>query len=156
MIRIFKESDLTAVMQIWLDTNINSHNFISKDYWMKNCNMVKSIIPQAEVYVYEDDTTKQINGFIGLSNDYIEGLFIRGDVQGHGFGKQLLEYVKNIKPNVKLCVYQKNKRAIRFYNREGFAVESEKIDENTSEKEFLMVWTNKFQGGCSLYTPAIR
>ncbi len=142
MIRILKESDLTAVMQIWLDTNINSHNFISKDYWKKNCKMVKSLIPQAEVYVYEDDTTKQINGFIGLFDDYIEGLFIRTDAQGYGYGKQLLEYVKNIKSNMKLSVYQKNERAIRFYNREGFVIESEKIDDNTNEKEFLMVWSS--------------
>ena len=104
--------------------------------------MVKSLIPQAEVYVYEDETTKQINGFIGLFDDYIEGLFIRTDAQGYGYGKQLLEYVKSIKSNMKLSVYQKNERAIRFYNREGFVIESEKIDDNTNEKEFLMVWSS--------------
>ena len=142
MIRIFKESDLSTVMKIWLDTNIDSHNFISKDYWVKNYKMVKSIIPQAEVYVYEDDATRKIHGFIGLSGDHIEGLFIRADVQGYGYGRELLKYVKNIKSNMTLSVYQKNERAIQFYKREGFAVESEKIDDNTNEKEFLMVWSN--------------
>ena len=139
-IRKFKETDLPVVMQIWLDTNIQAHNFISPKYWEENFQMVKSILPQAEVYVYEDDITKQINGFIGLSDDYIEGLFIRADVQGYGFGKQLLEYVKNMKSNMKLSVYQKNVRAVQFYSREGFRVVSEKMDDNTNEKEFLMVW----------------
>ena len=55
MIRQFKENDLPAIMQIWLNTNINSHNFISKNYWVENYEMVKTILPQAEVYVYEDD-----------------------------------------------------------------------------------------------------
>ena len=33
----------------------------------------KEMMSQAEVYVYEDD--KMIQGFVGLSNEYIEGIF---------------------------------------------------------------------------------
>ena len=57
MIRTFRENDLDAVAQIWLDTNIKAHNFISKEYWTDNYVMVKDILPQAEIYVYEDDYT---------------------------------------------------------------------------------------------------
>ena len=77
MIRAFKENDLSVVMQIWLDTNINTHSFISKYYWMDNYNMVKKILPQAEIYVYEDHATKEIEGFIGLTDNYIAGLFVK-------------------------------------------------------------------------------
>lgn len=142
MIRKFKETDLPAVMQIWIDTNICSHNFIPKNYWFENYEMVQTILPQAEIYVFEDDDTKQINGFIGLSGNYIEGLFIKTDFQAQGLGKQLLEYVKNFKSNMKLSVYQKNIQAIQFYKREGFSIVSEKYDDSTNEKEFLMVWNN--------------
>ena len=45
MIRTVKENDLSAVMQIWLDTNIKTHSFISKYYWMDNYDMVKKILP---------------------------------------------------------------------------------------------------------------
>jgi hypothetical protein len=31
------------------------------------------MLPCAEIYVHKDDSTKQIDGFIGLNNDYIEG-----------------------------------------------------------------------------------
>ncbi len=140
MIRKFKNGDLAAVMQIWLDANIDSHSFISKDYWKNNFEPVKEMMPHAQVYVYEDDAAKQLYGFIGLTGNYIEGLFIRSDVRGLGFGRQLLEYVKSIEPNIKLSVYKKNVRAIRFYSREGFVAVSEKIDNNTGEKELLMVW----------------
>ena len=140
MIRQFNENDLPAIMQIWLNTNINSHNFISKNYWLENYEMVKTILPQAEVYVYEDDNTKQINGFIGLHENYIEGLFIKDDVQGQGLGKNLLEYVKHIKSDMMLKVYQKNAGAIKFYKREEFFIASEEFDDNTNEKEFLMIW----------------
>ncbi len=94
MIRVLQEFDLTVVMQIWLTTNIRAHDFIPKEYWTDNYKTVKNILPQAEVYVYEDNHTKQINGFIGLTNDYIAGIFIKHTAQSKGIGKQLLDFVK--------------------------------------------------------------
>ena len=98
MIREFRENDLDIIMQIWVETNIQAHNFIPKEYWINNYDMVKNMLPQAEVYVYEDDKTNQIDGFIGLADDYIAGIFVRNGVQSKGIGKQLLDYVKCIKP----------------------------------------------------------
>ena len=140
MIRNFKEHDLPVVMQIWLDTNIEAHNFIPSKYWTDNYEMVKSILPHAEIYVHENDLTKQIDGFIGLNNDYIEGIFVKSSAQSNGIGKQLLDFTKNIKTNLSLNVYQKNVRAIAFYNRENFVIKSESIDLSTNEKDFFMTW----------------
>lgn len=140
MIRAFEEKDLTAIMRIWLDTNIKAHYFIPKEYWTDNYEMVKGVLPQAEVYVYEDDTTKRIDGFIGLSDNHIEGIFVREGIQSHGVGKRLLEYAKCVRSNMSLCVYQKNTRAIKFYQRERFVIQSESADENTNQKEYVMVW----------------
>lgn len=140
MIRAFEENDLTVIMQIWLDTNIKAHYFIPKEYWTDNYEMVRSVLPQAEIYVYENDVTKQIDGFIGLSNEYIEGIFVREDVQSKGIGKQLLEYAKCVKSNMSLCVYQENTHAIQFYQREQFVIQSENIDDNTNQKEYVMIW----------------
>lgn len=140
MIRKFVKNDLFSIMQIWLDTNIKTHNFIAKEYWINNYEMVKEILPQAEVYVYEDDNTKEIYGFIGLTDNYIEGLFVKETNQSRGIGKQLLDYAKNMKEKLSLCVYQKNERAICFYQREHFLIQSENIDDNTNEKEFIMTW----------------
>lgn len=140
MIRAFEENDLTAIMQIWLDTNIKAHYFIPKEYWTDNYEIVRSVLPQAEIYVYENDAIKQIDGFIGLSNDYIEGIFVREGVQSNGIGKQLLEYAKCVKSKMSLCVYQENTRAIQFYQREEFVIQSENIDNNTNQKEYVMIW----------------
>ena len=141
MIRVFKENDISVVMQIWLDTNIKTHSFISKSYWMGNYDMVKKIMPQAEIYVYEDNITNQIEGFIGLTDNYIAGLFVKEGVQSKGIGKQLLNYAKGIKSNMRLSVYNKNIRAIKFYQREQFVIQSENTDDNTNEKELIMVWS---------------
>ena len=102
--------------------------------------MVKEMMPLAEIYVHEVDNANQIDGFIGLNNDYIEGIFIKDVAQSKGIGKQLLDQVKKIRTTLKLNVYQKNERAIQFYLREEFSILSECVDDNTGEKEFTMVW----------------
>ena len=141
MIRKFKEDDLNTVMQIWFDTNIKAHHFISRQYWIDNYEMVKDILPKKEIYVYEDDNTNQIDGFIGLMDNYIAGIFVNKNNQSRGIGKQLLDYVKEIKETLNLSVYQKNIRAISFYQREQFVIQFEHIDNDNSEKEFIMTWS---------------
>lgn len=139
-IRALGECDLDTVMQIWLDTNIHTHDFIPREYWTGKYAMVKNMLPQAEVYVFKNKDTRQIGGFIGLTDDYIAGIFIKKSEQSKGLGKRLLDYVKERKTSLCLNVYQKNVRAVRFYQREQFTVQSESIDEETKEKEYRMIW----------------
>lgn len=138
-----RKSDLSAVMKICLDTNIKSHNFVSKEYWTSNYEMVKEILPKSEIYVYEEDDTNLIDGFIGLLDSYLAGLFVKNTAQSEGIGKQLLDYAKSIKSEMTLSVYQKNIRAVHFYQREQFQIQSENIDDNTNEKEFIMIWRDR-------------
>ena len=79
-------------------------DFISEQYWINNYELVKEMLPQAEVYVFEVD--KMIQGFVGLNNEYIEG-------------------------------------AISFYQKEGFIIQCEGLDEATGEKEYTMLWKPK-------------
>ena len=141
MIRKFESRDLDAVMQIWLHGNLDAHAFIPADFWTDHFEMVRDILPQAELYVLENEATRQIDGFIGLSESHIEGIFVAISARSKGIGKALLEYAKSRKPRLTLSVYQKNERAIAFYRREKFVVQSEGIDEDTNEAEIQMLWT---------------
>lgn len=140
MIRAFTASDLDAVMGIWLETNRQAHHFIPGDYWQAHYPSVRAALPQAEVSVYEDDESHQILGFIGLTDDYIAGLFVDGAAQSKGIGKQLLDHAKARKPALYLRVYRKNVRAVSFYQREQFFIQSEAVDATAGEAEFLMCW----------------
>ena len=122
MIRKFESRDLDAVMQIWLHGNLDAHAFIPADFWTDHFEMVRDILPQAELYVHENEATRQIDGFIGLSESHIEGIFVAKSARSKGIGKALLEYAKSRKPRLTLSVYQKNERAIAFYRREKFVV----------------------------------
>ena len=141
MIRKMQNIDINRVADIWLKTNLKAHYFISEQYWKSNYELVKEMMSQAEVYVYEDD--KMIQGFVGISNEYIEGIFVPDEMQSCGIGKLLLDYIKNKKLRLRLNVYQKNIRALSFYQREGFIIQCEGLDEATGEKEYTMLWKRK-------------
>ena len=84
---------------------------------------------------------RQIDGFIGLTENHIEGIFVAKAARSKGIGKALLGYAKSRKPRLTLSVYQKNERALAFYRREQFVVQSEGIDKDTNEAEIQMLWT---------------
>ena len=141
MIRELRKVDINKVAEIWLDTNIKTHYFISAQYWKSNFELVKELLLQTTVYVYEDK--QEIQGFIGLSNEYIEGIFVSAEMQSQGIGKILLNYVKGKRNKLILNVYQKNTRAISFYQREGFEIQYSGLDEATGERDYVMVWKKK-------------
>lgn len=141
MIRELRKVDINKVAEIWLDTNIKTHYFISAQYWKSNFELVKELLLQATVYVYEDK--QEIQGFIGLSNEYIEGIFVSAEMQSQGIGKILLNYVKGKRNKLILNVYQKNTRTISFYQREGFEIQYSGLDEATGEKDYVMAWQQK-------------
>ena len=142
MIRAWNERDAAAVMRIWLDTNCSAHSFIPKTYWLEHAQAVRRMLPLAEIYVHEDDRTKAVDGFIGLMDHDIAGIFVAQTAQSGGIGRQLLDHVKGFKSHLRLHVYQKNLRAQRFYQREQFRIAAETVDEETNEAEFVMVWEN--------------
>ena len=143
MIRKLQKADLNDVVNLWLDTNLKAHNFISAEYWNTNFEFVKEMLPQAEVYVYEND--RNIQGFTGLNGEYIEGIFVSDEMQSHGIGKMLLDYVKSKKEKLLFNAYQKNVRAINFYRREGFQIQCEGLDKLTGEKDYVMIWQQNFR-----------
>ena len=67
----------------------------------------------------------------------LRGFFVREAAQSKGIGKQLLNSAKAARPHLSLRVYRKNTRAINFYQREGFVIQSEGVDEETHEKGSL-------------------
>ena len=143
MIRKFNKNDIDIVMQIWKNENIKAHNFIEEEYWQNNYEYVRNLLPNSEIYVYTNQNI--IEGFIGINNNYIEGIFVKSDSQNKGIGTALLNKAKEIKTNLTLSVYEKNKKAIKFYQKNGFTIVKENIDINTSQKEYVMLWKKSYK-----------
>ncbi len=139
MIQDFNISELEEVMKIWLDTNIKAHDFIPEQYWLNNFALVKNLLPQADILVYQDNSI--IQGFIGITNkSYIAGLFVTDQFQSRGVGSALIEQCKQLYLFLEADVYVKNEIAVNFYNKHRFKIQKEKINDDTKEKEYSMVW----------------
>ncbi|SJZ57578.1 Acetyltransferase (GNAT) family protein [Pilibacter termitis] len=76
------EKQLEELLNIWLYSNLEAHSFIPDKYWYQNLLFVKEALVSAEIYSYIDKD--KIIGFIGLSNNYIAGLFVNKDYRGRG------------------------------------------------------------------------
>lgn len=141
MIRKFRQEDEDAIIRIWLEASSVGHHFIPLAYWESHVKDVRdSYLPQNETYVYTDDSTGNIVGFLTLAGDYIAGIFVTPNYHGQGIGQALMAHAKKLKTRLELNVYIENTRALSFYLRQGFKISREQTDENTGHKEYAMVY----------------
>ena len=138
MIRQLQNKDIDKIMEIWLESTIDAHKFISKEYWNENYNIVKDVyIPMSKTFIYEEND--DIRGFISIiNNDFIGALFVEKNYQSQGIGKSLIDYAKNLYDNLSLAVYKENEKALEFYKKMGFKIISENINEDTNCVEYIM------------------
>lgn len=139
VVRKARTEDLERIVEIWLEANARAHGFIPRQYWLDQLPLVRTLLPQAELYVWQDGDGA-VQGFLGLNGAHIEGIFVWPPVQSQGIGKALLERAKAGHGSLALSVYRKNDRAAAFYRREGFRVRREGVDASTGEAESRMIW----------------
>lgn len=138
MIRTCKVSDMDAVLRIWLDGNREAHGFIDAAYWLSHREEVRAAMAEAEVLIEMEADT--VRGFVGMTGDYLSGIFVDRRFRSEGIGRRMLQAVKASRELIYLHVYKKNWRAVEFYLREDFVLASEGVDEETGEAEYVMIW----------------
>ena len=74
-------------------------------------------------YVFDDGAVK---GILRLNGNEIEKLFVEPNFQNQGIGAELLRFAVDVKKAKFLWVLEYNKRAIAFYERNGFKLDVEK------------------------------
>lgn len=80
------------------------------------------VLPRQQVTVAE--VGADIVGFIAVSSDWVEQLYLDPVWTGQGIGSRLLMQTTAALPVVKLHCFQANTGARRFYERHGFRAES--------------------------------
>lgn len=138
MVRRVKEKDIEAIAQIWLESNIQIHNFIDESYWRDSFEHVKKRLYETEIYVYEDHNG--IQGFVGINRGYLEGIFVKEDARGKGIGRALISICKSKYFKIRLHVYCKNVKAVNFYMKEEFKINKKQTDESTKQSEYELIW----------------
>nr|AGS50317.1 hypothetical protein [uncultured bacterium Ele45G2] len=139
IIRPARTEEIQRLVEIWIAGSLTAHHFIKPDYWIsRKEEMAEKYLPMAQSYVLEQDGV--IAGFISMVDHYLAALFVDVTQQKKGYGKLLLDYIKQDHETVQLRVYQNNATATRFYRNNGFQVVDECVDESTGQQEFVMEW----------------
>ena len=138
MIRVAERQDLDRIMEIWLEGNLQAHDFVGPDYWTGCLQEVREAIAQADVWVWDENG--RVEAFAGMVEHYLAGLFVSGAQRGKGIGGLLLEHIKEQRFPLTLHVYSRNAGAVQFYERHGFGIVSEYIDPETGQPEREMIF----------------
>lgn len=97
-----------------------THSFLKEDDFTKiKAALIPEYFPNVDLYAITDNG--MYTGFIGLSPDSIEMLFIDSNRRGQGYGSALIEYAKQ-RGATKVDVNEQNPSALIFYKARGFRI----------------------------------
>lgn len=113
--------DYPQIMKVWESSVKATHHFLKAgDFeYYKQMGPTK-YLPAASLYVLR--LNRKITGFIGVSGNHLELLFIDADSRGKGYGKVLLNYAIEHLGIATLDVNEQNKQAFTFYKKMGFRI----------------------------------
>lgn len=131
------EHDMSAVVALWCQASIISHDFIPAQYWREACSLMREVyLPQANTVVMVEQD--EIIGFVSSIEHQIAALFVASEHQGKGVGSALLAHALRGREVATLNVYAANLRARHFYEQHGFHVTGNGVDDATGALECFM------------------
>lgn len=115
-------SNYPELIEIWEASVRFSHDFLTESdilYYRKR--ILEEYFDHVELFASKNQQEK-ITGFLGISTDKIEMLFVHPDYMNKGIGKLLLNFAITSKGLSKVDVNEQNHRAVSFYKSMGFQI----------------------------------
>ncbi len=113
--------DYPEIMEVWESAVKATHDFLKpEDFELFRKIIPTDYLPNVDLYVLRQE--EKIVGFMGISGENLEMLFISESSRGNGFGKTLLTYAVQNMSVKKLDVNEQNKQALGFYEKFGFKI----------------------------------
>lgn len=108
------------ITDVWEASVKATHHFLPDDFTAQWRNQVETVfLPMVTLYCAKNEKGNII-GFVGVTGQKIEMLFLDPDVRGKGIGKQLTEFaIQTLKVNT-VDVNEQNEQAVGFYLKIGF------------------------------------
>jgi putative acetyltransferase len=139
MIRQATNTDFAELADIYHDASLIAHPFIDPEFVAKDKRRVRDeLLPLNESFVFEQ--RGEILGFISMSKNHINGLFVKADQQRKGIGRALLDHVKDRHQQLELCCFVDNYEAQRFYHAQDFEIVLERVNDELPHDEYVMRW----------------
>ena len=120
-----EKSEYSTLLNVWESSVRATHHFLEKN----DIEGFKKIIQEKDVFNHVNltcarDSNNNIVGFMGVSKDSVEMLFIDSRFIGKGIGKMLLLHAINDLNITRVDVNEQNEQALKFYEHFGFKITS--------------------------------
>jgi len=119
MIEKAVEEDYSRLKEIWESAVLATHDFLLKEDFEFYKSNLCIYFGYVDLYVYKDDSFV-IKGFLGVSEEKIEMLFVENESRGLGIGGKLFKFAIDYLKLTKVDVNEQNKQALEFYKKFGF------------------------------------
>jgi putative acetyltransferase len=141
-LRPYRADDEDAAIALWQRTWQQAYptiDFAARVAWWR-ARWRDELVPNAAIVVAEQ--ADEIIGFVTIdATGYLDQLVVAPEHWGSALGDALVEEAKRTAPGgVTLLVNKDNARAIRFYERNGFAPAGEEVNPTSGRPVLKMEW----------------
>ena len=142
-LRPYAATDEAAAIELWRRTWQMAYpqlDFSARVSWWRErwrCELV----PNATITVAERDGT--MLGFVTIEpgNGYLDQLVVAPEAWGSALATRLVDAAKRVAPKgIDLLVNQDNRRAIRFYEKNGFVIAGADVNPRSGAPLHKMSW----------------
>jgi len=148
-LRPYHADDEDAAITLWQRTWQEAYpsiDFAARLAWWRE-RWRGELVPNAAIVVAEE--TGALVGFVTIDKEgYLDQLVVAPEQWGSDVARLLVDQAKRLSPEgITLLVNKDNARAIRFYERNGFAHAGDGVNPTSGRPVLKMVWTG---------TPSLR
>jgi putative acetyltransferase len=141
-LRPYRPDDEDAAIALWEQTWQQAYpgiDFAARVAWWRE-RWRNDLVPQAAIIVAED--AGALVGFVTIDRkNYLDQLVVSPNHWGSELGNALVDEAKRLSPNsITLLVNTDNTRAIRFYERNGFAHAGADVNPTSGHQVLRMEW----------------
>jgi putative acetyltransferase len=141
-LRRYRPEDEDAAIALWLETWRKAYpsiDFAARvDWWRQRWR--SELVPKAAIMVAEQEDA--LIGFVTIdATGYLDQLVVSPAHWGSKLADALVDEAKRLSPaGITLLVNKDNARAIRFYQRNGFAHAGEDVNPTSGKPVLKMEW----------------
>lgn len=141
-LRPYRPEDEGASIDLWHRTWQQAYpqiDFAARLAWWRE-RWRRDLVPKAQIVVAEQDGA--LTGFVTIDDDgYLDQLVVDPDHWGSDAARLLVNEAKRLSPShITLLVNKDNARAIRFYERNGFAHAGDDVNPTSGRPVLKMEW----------------
>jgi len=118
LIREANLEDYGNVIRVWEASVRATHHFLDPEDITFYKSIIPEVLPQVKLFIYEIEG--QTAGFMGISGNTLDMLFVDPDYRRKGIGSKLFQYAQSAFKISRVDVNEQNQQAVDFYLKTGF------------------------------------